>query len=72
VNWLNNCEPDCADGEFQPVPVSVHVFAPLHGHFTRLTLQFTYHGEHVTDRRGIRHIGTGSYSFWAYYIIAIG
>lgn len=70
VNWLNDCEPDCAEGEFHPVPVTVHVFAPRNGHFTRLTLQFTYNGESVTDRRGIRHFGSGGFSYWAYYIIS--
>jgi hypothetical protein len=68
VVWLDDCDPSCAEGEFSPVPVKVHVGRVRHGRFTRLTLRFTYNGERIVDRRGIRHIG-GSYPYWAYYII---
>lgn len=69
VVWLDDCEPDCADGTFSGVPVSVHVFAPDAGRFTRLTLKYTYDGQRVVDRRGIRRIAEGG-GFWSYYIIA--
>lgn len=73
VVWLDDCEPSCAGGEFSSTPVTVHAFAPLHGHFTRLTLQYTYHGKRVTDRRGIRHIrgSDGVAGSWVYYIVSI-
>jgi hypothetical protein len=72
VVWLDDCDPSCADGHFSAFPVAVHVFAPKKGHFTRLTLQFTYNGKHVTDRRGVRHYaGSDGYpSYWEYYIIS--
>ena len=66
VDWINDCEPSCAEGHFDRVPVRVHVFRPRHGRFTRLTLRFTYAGKRVVDRRGIRRYG----DYWAYYIIS--
>jgi len=66
VDWLNDCDPSCAEGKFRPVPVRVHVSRPRDGRFTRLTLRFTYNGKHVVDRRGIRRYG----DYWAYYIIS--
>lgn len=70
--WLNDCDPGCADGTFSAVPVTVHVFSPKHGRFTRLSLQYTYDGERYTDRRAIRHIpaSDGYPSYWVYYIVA--
>jgi hypothetical protein len=66
VDWLNDCELSCAEGDFSPVPVRVHVFRPRDGRFTRMTLRFTYRGKHVVDRRGIRRYG----KYWAYYIVS--
>jgi hypothetical protein len=65
VDWLNDCRPSCAEGDFHRVPVRVHVFRPRHGRFTRLTLRFTYEGKRVVDRRGIRRYG----DYWGYCII---
>jgi hypothetical protein len=64
--WLNDCDPNCADGDFSAFPVTLHVFAPKNSHFTRLTLQFTYQGKRVTDRRGIRYLpgSSGYQSHW--------
>jgi hypothetical protein len=69
--WLNDCDPSCAGGEFSAVPVTVHVFSPKHGRFTRLTLQFTYQRKHYVDRRAIRHIpgSNGVPGYWVYYIL---
>ena len=67
VDWLNDCDPDCADGTFTAVPVRVHVFRPRSGHFTRMTLRYRYHGHRTVDRRGVRRQSPGT---WAYYIIS--
>jgi hypothetical protein len=73
VVWLNDCDPSCAGGQFSALPVTVHVFAPAHGRFTRLTLQFTDHGKHVTDRRRIQHMkaSAGDPGYWVYAIVSI-
>jgi hypothetical protein len=63
--WLDDCEPSCAGGKFDPYAVRVHAFDPVAGHFRRLTLRYAYEGKEVVDRRGLERIG-GSY---AYYII---
>lgn len=70
--WLNDCDPSCAEGEFSGVPVAVHVFSPKNGHFTRMTLQYTYNRKHYTDKRAIRHIpgGDGYKGYWVWYIIS--
>jgi hypothetical protein len=65
--WIDDCRPDCADGTFRKVPADVHVFRPRHGRFTRLLLTYTYAGDDVVDRRGIRRYG----DFWGYYIISV-
>ena len=65
--WLNDCDPSCAEGTFSAAPVNVHVFAPRHGHFTRLTLKYAWNGTDVTDQRSIKNFG----SYWAYGIIKI-
>ncbi|MEA2473513.1 MAG: hypothetical protein QOE06_1428 [Thermoleophilaceae bacterium] len=69
--WLDDCDPSCAEGTFTAVPVSVHVFRPSHGRFTRLTLKYTYQNDHYTDRRAIRHYSSDGYgpSYWMYYIL---
>jgi hypothetical protein len=72
MNWINDCEPSCAEGDSDPVPVNVHVFSPKQGRFTRLTLKFTYQGRHFTDRRRIRHARSGGVSYWYYDIISMG
>jgi len=60
--WLDDCTPNCAQGTFHPYPVSVHAFAPSAGHFTRLTLRYTYQGKQVLDRRRLVKMG-GSYTY---------
>lgn len=69
--WLNDCEPSCAEGDFSGVPVRLHAFAPRGGRFRRLTLSYTYEGQHYTDRRIIRHFG-GAGGYWNYAIVSRG
>ena len=66
VVWLDDCEPDCADGTFHPYKVRVRVSSPSHGRFRFLTLKFVYHGHHVTDKRKIEH----QHGFWDYAIVS--
>ena len=63
--WLDDCTPNCAEGTFHPYAVSIRAFAPHGGHFTRLTLRYTYEAKHVVDRRGVSKFGTN----YGYYII---
>ena len=63
--WIDDCTPDCADGTFTAHRVKVKAFRPVRGHFTRLTLGYTYRGKRYIDRRGIWHTG----SVWSYYIV---
>jgi hypothetical protein len=51
--WLNNCTPSCAGGSFHSYSGSVRAFRVRHGEFTRMTLNFHYHGRPVTDERGL-------------------
>ncbi len=67
--WIDNCSPDCAQGTFTSHKVKVQAFRPVKGHFTRLTLRYSYHGRPVIDRRGIERHG-GKKGFWAYYIVS--
>lgn len=63
--WLDDCAPSCAAGSFTPRSVKVTAFRPVGGHFTRLTMRFSYHDKLYIDRRGIRHTD-GS---WSYYLV---
>jgi hypothetical protein len=39
ADWGDNCSPDCAEGTYYPVKVTVHVFRPnAQGVFTRMSL----------------------------------
>jgi hypothetical protein len=55
VVWIDDCDPDCAEGTFTPHPVTVRVGAPRGGRFRRLTLTYDYRGRHVVDRRTVYH-----------------
>ena len=55
--WIDDCKPDCADGTFNGHRVKVNAFRPVKGHFTRLTLRYTYRGKRSIDRRGIWQTG---------------
>jgi Cutinase len=71
--WLDDCNPDCADGTFTPTAVSVLGTAPRHGYFSRLTLKFSRDGKNVTDIRGVRHVPASSLGpgYYEYYIVSI-
>ena len=70
--WLDDCEPDCADGAFHPYKVRVRVSSPSHARFRLLTLKFVFHGKHVTDKRQIQHFSgmNGAPGFWEYAIVS--
>lgn len=61
--WLDNCTPNCAEGTFHPYAAQVRVFAPHDGHFTRLTLRYSYNGKRVIERLGIAKFGA-NYSYY--------
>lgn len=60
--WLDDCEPNCAQGTFHPYAAKVHAFGPQQGHFTRLTLRYTFEGKETIDRRVVIRHGS-SYSY---------
>jgi hypothetical protein len=60
--WLDDCEPNCAEGTFHPYPVRVHAFGVQRGHFTHLTLRYDFEGKEVIDRRMVLKHG----SFYTY------
>lgn len=63
--WIDDCTPDCATGTFTPHAVTLTAFRVVKGHFTRLTIRYSYRGKHYTDRLGIIfHAGS-----WTYYIV---
>lgn len=66
--WLNDCEPDCADGTFSSTPVSLHAFSPGGGHFRRLTLKYTFQGKAYTDRRVAHRLPFGTHA-WVWDIV---
>jgi hypothetical protein len=55
--WLDDCTPNCALGTFHPYAVRVRAFDAQAGHFTHLTLRYTYEGKEVIDRRRIMKVG---------------
>ena len=55
--WLDDCTPNCALGTFHPYAVRVSAFDAQAGHFTHLTLRYTYEGKEVIDRRRIMKVG---------------
>jgi len=61
--WLDNCTPNCAQGTFHPYASQVRAFAPHGGHFTRLTLRYSYKGKPVVERLGIARFGV-DYSYY--------
>jgi hypothetical protein len=53
--WLDDCQPDCADGTFHPYEGSLLADHVRDGVFTRITLHYWYRGRRVTDIRTLRH-----------------
>jgi hypothetical protein len=62
---IDDCTPDCARGRFTAHAVKLVAFRPVRGHFTRLTLAYTYQGKREVDKRGIARVGGN----WQYYIV---
>jgi hypothetical protein len=66
--WGDDCEPDCADGSFSPVAVTVRVFAPHRGHFTLLLLRYEREGKRYVDERRAKYVhgvvGPGYYDYF--------
>jgi hypothetical protein len=58
----------CNDAGFKPFPATVRAFAPQHGHFTRLTITYTYHGSTVIEHNHLYHYpaNDGYRSHWGY------
>lgn len=70
--WGDDCEPNCAQGSFSPVPVKVRAFAPRHGHFTRMTLRYEREGEKFIDERGVKFyksVVPGVPGYYDYFIV---
>lgn len=49
--WLLSCIPNCAASSYHSYALTLAVGRVRHGHFTRMTLQYSYHGRQVTDTR---------------------
>src|SRR5581483_853801 len=49
--WLKSCKPFCAASPFYSYPLKLTAGRVRHGHFTRLTLRYRYHGHVVVDKR---------------------
>ncbi len=54
--WLDDCNPDCAEGSFHSYRGSVRADRPSAGHFTRMTVRFRYGSHRVTDIRVLQHM----------------
>jgi hypothetical protein len=63
VDWLNDCDPDCAAGTFSAVPATVRLGAVRHNRYTHMTIRYEYQGRSTTDRRTLRK--TGRFYVWA-------
>lgn len=70
VVWIDDCEPDCADGTFHPHKVYVHVYSASGGRFRKLTLSYSANGHHIVDRRKLRYFppAYGIKGYWAWDI----
>ena len=49
--WLNDCDPSCAEGDFFPYRLRLHLSVVSHGHFTHMTGKYTLDGRRRTVRR---------------------
>lgn len=54
--WGDDCEPNCAEGSFSAVPVTIRVFAPHGGHFTLLRLNYESEGRRYKDERRAKYV----------------
>lgn len=49
--WLLSCRPSCAASSYHSYALTLTAGRVRHGHFTRMTLQYRYHGQPVSDTR---------------------
>jgi hypothetical protein len=49
--WLLSCRPDCADSPYYRYALRLTAGRVRNGHFTRMTLHYSYHGQKITDTR---------------------
>jgi hypothetical protein len=49
--WLLSCQPDCADSPYYRYALRLTAGRVRNGHYTRMTLHYTYHGQKITDTR---------------------
>ena len=67
VNWLNNCNPSCAQGRYFPKNVNVHVYRPnASGLFTRLEILSK------NNRVLVRRFAERQFGFWVWGVGDVG
>lgn len=52
--WLDDCNPNCAQGSFHAHRARIVADHIRGNHFTHLTISYRYHGRRITDRRVLR------------------
>jgi len=63
VDWLNDCDPSCAEGTFHAHRARVLATRVRHSKFTRLKIRYRWGSRVLTDRRALRGIGRGRWSW---------
>jgi hypothetical protein len=68
VDWIDDCRPDCARGNFHPHRATLRADRPRRGLFTRITVAFDFYGRRLHERRVLRHFppfeGAPGYFMW--------
>jgi hypothetical protein len=62
VEWTDNCKPDCAQGTYYPLPVTVVATRALNGVYTRLLLssRIPVHGRERVTQLTLEHLNAGA------------
>jgi hypothetical protein len=63
--WVNDCDPNCADGTFQQHTAWIHASSVTRSLYQRLTVRYMDDGAVRYDRRILRRHGT----YWAWDVI---
>jgi hypothetical protein len=58
--WLNNCQPNCAEGSFRHYSAAVTASAVRRGHYTRLKVESIVSKRRVNDVYGLYEAGSRS------------